>query len=86
MNEPNKKIPFAEPKPGSRRIVVMGGSFNPPTLAHLRLMRDAVDALGAEKGFSFPQTMLTLKGSAAAEAGKGGAAGGYAPGNARRHV
>lgn len=54
MNEPNKKIPFAEPKPGSRRIVVMGGSFNPPTLAHLRLMRAAVDALGAEKGIFVP--------------------------------
>ena len=54
MNEPNKKMPFAEPKQGSRRVVVMGGSFNPPTLAHLRLMRAAVDALGAEKGIFVP--------------------------------
>lgn len=31
------------------RIVVMGGSFNPPTIAHLKMMRSALDQLGAEK-------------------------------------
>ena len=36
------------------RIVVMGGSFNPPTLAHLRLMLAAVEAVGAEKGLFVP--------------------------------
>ena len=39
------------------RIVVMGGSFNPPTLAHLRLMLAAVEAVGAEKGLFVRRTM-----------------------------
>ena len=30
---------------------MMGGSFNPPTSAHLRLMKEAVDALNANIGF-----------------------------------
>ncbi|MBR3455368.1 MAG: hypothetical protein IKH26_08595 [Bacteroidaceae bacterium] len=30
-----------------KRIVVMGGSFNPPTLAHYRLMKETLDALDA---------------------------------------
>ncbi len=29
------------------RIVVMGGSFNPTTVAHLRLMRAAMDTVDA---------------------------------------
>ena len=29
----------------SRKIIVMGGSFNPPTKAHFRLMQSAVDQL-----------------------------------------
>lgn len=33
------------------KIVVMGGSFNPPTVAHIKMMRSALDQLGAEKGF-----------------------------------
>ena len=36
------------------RIVVMGGSFNPPTQAHLKLMLAAVDALGASRGIFVP--------------------------------
>jgi len=28
-----------------KRIVVMGGSFNPPTLAHYKLMKEAIDTL-----------------------------------------
>lgn len=36
------------------RIVVMGGSFNPPTLAHYRLMLCAAEAVGAEKGLFVP--------------------------------
>lgn len=47
-------LSMALPEPGKRNIVVMGGSFNPPTLAHLRLMRAAVDAVGAEKGIFVP--------------------------------
>ena len=31
-----------------RKIVVMGGSFNPPTIAHQRLLLGAVKELGAE--------------------------------------
>ena len=35
-------------------ILVMGGSFNPPTIAHLDLMLTAVDALHAKKGIFVP--------------------------------
>ncbi|MBQ7849191.1 MAG: DUF1768 domain-containing protein [Clostridia bacterium] len=38
------------------RIVVLGGSFNPPTLAHLRLMKAALDGLQAELGFFIPSS------------------------------
>lgn len=36
------------------KIVVMGGSFNPPTRAHIELMLTAVDAIGAVKGIFVP--------------------------------
>lgn len=36
------------------RIVVMGGSFNPPTIAHLKLMQTAVTAIDASKGLFVP--------------------------------
>lgn len=36
------------------KIVVMGGSFNPPTIAHLKMMRSALNQLGAEKDFFVP--------------------------------
>ncbi len=39
-----------------RRIVALGGSFNPPTLAHARLMRAALDGLRAELGFFVPSS------------------------------
>ena len=32
------------------KIVVLGGSFSPPTVAHLELMRTAIDAVGADRG------------------------------------
>lgn len=35
-------------------IVVMGGSFNPPTVAHLRLMRATLDELCADMGIFVP--------------------------------
>lgn len=38
------------------KIVVMGGSFNPPTIAHQRLMLGAVEALGAAKGIFVPSS------------------------------
>ena len=37
-------------------MIVMGGSFNPPTMAHLRLMLGAVNALGADKGVFIPSS------------------------------
>ena len=43
------------------KIVVMGGSFNPPTSAHCKLMLAAVDALGADKGFFVPVSDAYLK-------------------------
>ena len=35
-------------------IVVMGGSFNPPTIAHLELMRAAIEAVDARLGIFLP--------------------------------
>lgn len=39
-----------------KKIVVLGGSFNPPTMAHLRLLLGAVDELGADKGIFVPSS------------------------------
>lgn len=36
------------------RVVVMGGSYNPPTIAHLQLMQAAVDAVHAQRGVFVP--------------------------------
>lgn len=47
-------IPYAQPDPNRQSIVVMGGSFNPPTLAHQRLMLAAVEAVGAVRGIFVP--------------------------------
>lgn len=44
-----------------RKIVVMGGSFNPPTLAHYLLMKAAIDALDAAIGFFVPVSDAYLK-------------------------
>lgn len=45
------------------KIVVMGGSFNPPTIAHQRLLQDAVNELGADKGIFVPSshTYVSIK-------------------------
>lgn len=48
-------------KTEKKRIVVMGGSFNPPTSAHCRLMTEAVDALKADIGFFVPVSDAYLK-------------------------
>lgn len=40
----------------AKRIVVLGGSFNPPTLAHFRLMQAALDGLGADTGYYVPSS------------------------------
>ncbi|MBR5199066.1 MAG: DUF1768 domain-containing protein [Bacteroidales bacterium] len=45
----------------SKRIVVMGGSFNPPTLAHYKLMKTALDAVDADLGFYTPVSDAYLK-------------------------
>ena len=44
-----------------KRIVVMGGSFNPPTLAHYRLMKEAIVTLNADIGFFVPVSDAYLK-------------------------
>lgn len=38
----------------TNRIVVMGGSYNPPTVAHLKLMQAAMDAVDACQGIFVP--------------------------------
>lgn len=43
------------------RIVIMGGSFNPPTLAHYILMKRAIDAVGAALGLFVPVSDAYLK-------------------------
>ena len=44
-----------------RKIVVMGGSFNPPTVAHFKLMKAAIDATNADIGFFVPVSDAYLK-------------------------
>ena len=44
-----------------KRIVVMGGSFNPPTLAHYKLMKTALEAIDADLGFFVPVSDAYLK-------------------------
>ena len=48
-------------KKEKRKIVVMGGSFNPPTLAHYKLMKETVDALNASIGYFVPVSDAYLK-------------------------
>jgi len=43
------------------KIVVMGGSFNPPTLAHYRLMRQAIEAIDAIHGYFVPVSDAYLR-------------------------
>ena len=44
-------------------IIVMGGSFNPPTIAHQRLLLGVVNVLGADKGIFVPSshTYVSIK-------------------------
>ena len=42
-------------------VVVMGGSFNPPTIAHLALIRAALAALDARAGYLAPVSHAYLK-------------------------
>ena len=43
------------------RIVVMGGSFNPPTKAHYQLLQTAMEGLHAVKGIFVPDSRPYLK-------------------------
>lgn len=43
------------------KIVVLGGSFNPPTVAHERLMRAAIDAVGAKLGIFVPTSFTYVQ-------------------------
>ena len=45
----------------NKLIIVMGGSFNPPTIAHQRLLLGAVNALGADKGIFVPSSHAYVK-------------------------
>ena len=45
----------------ARRIVVMGGSFNPPTMAHFRLLVSALEGMHASKGIFVPDSRAYLK-------------------------
>lgn len=42
-------------------IIVMGGSFNPPTIAHLKLVQATLDALDAGNGYLVPVSHAYLK-------------------------
>ena len=44
-----------------KNIVIMGGSFNPPTLAHYMLMKCAIDAVNAECGYFVPVSDAYLR-------------------------
>ena len=45
----------------TQKIVLMGGSFNPPTLAHYRLMKTAIDSLDANIGYFVPVSDAYLR-------------------------
>lgn len=44
-----------------KNIVVMGGSFNPPTIAHFRIMQTALQAADADLGFFVPVSYPYLR-------------------------
>ena len=56
VNYERDPIAVAEKKKKTRKIVVMGGSFNPPTIAHEKLMLSAVDLLEATYGIFVPSS------------------------------
>ena len=45
----------------SKKIVVMGGSFNPPTIAHQRLLLAAVNEMNADMGIFVPSSHTYVK-------------------------
>ena len=44
-----------------QNVVVMGGSFNPPTIAHMQIMQQALDVLEADRGYFVPVSFAYLK-------------------------
>ena len=44
-----------------KRVVVYGGSFNPPTKAHILIMQSALDAVNADRGYFVPVSFPYLK-------------------------
>lgn len=44
-----------------RSIVVLGGSFNPPTIAHFHVMQSALSAVNGDLGFYVPVSFAYLK-------------------------
>ena len=45
----------------NQKIVIMGGSFNPPTLAHYRLMKHSIEAIDAVHGYFVPVSDAYLR-------------------------
>lgn len=43
------------------KIVVLGGSFNPPTIGHYLLMKSAVKSVGADKGIFLPASQQYVR-------------------------
>ena len=56
VNYERDPIAAAEKEKKTRKIVVMGGSFNPPTIAHEKLMLSAVNSLEATYGIFVPSS------------------------------
>lgn len=55
--DPERVLISAEKKKNKQqRIVVMGGSFNPPTIAHQKILLSAVNALRADYGIFVPSS------------------------------
>ena len=54
----------------SFRIVVLGGSFNPPTLGHKKIMQTAVDHIEAQMGIFVPVSHAYLKRKLRKEGGR----------------
>ncbi|MBR6057141.1 MAG: DUF1768 domain-containing protein [Victivallales bacterium] len=59
LGQYNNHKPYSCAKAG--RIVVMGGSFNPPTMAHFHLLKAAMDGIQAQKGIFVPVSKAYLK-------------------------
>ena len=43
-----------------KSIVVMGGSFNPLTIAHLKIIQKALESVNAQRGFLVPGNISSV--------------------------